>query len=52
MLSMIMILRTSLDGTVEPHICSCFEDGRFAPDGCCILMGLATCIFGSLLLMR
>ena len=40
-----------LDGTTTTHICRCIEQGTFAPDGCCLLISLAACVF-SLLLLR
>ena len=30
-----------LDGTTTTHICRCIEQGTFAPDGCCLLIGVA-----------
>lgn len=50
MLSIILAMPDS-DGTVTTHLCTCFERGAFAPDGCCLLLGLAACVF-SLLLLR
>ena len=40
-----------LGGSVTTHLCRCVEQGTFAPDGCCLLIGLAACVF-SLLLLR
>lgn len=46
----IIVLLPDAEGSVVSHLCQCFANGAFSPDGCCILLGLASCVFALMLL--
>ena len=48
--SVVVIDDAMLDATRS--MCSCFVDGAFSPDGCCLLLGVFASCVSALLLLR